>query len=204
MIKSKNVVNDIDNAGLVDQSVFPSIQGGPHEHTIAGIAVALAEAQSVQFRTYAKQVVINAQILANIFIDHGFDVVSGGTDKHLVLIDLRSVHISAWVAAWALEYAGIVVNRNTVPFETGSSVYPSGIRLGTPAITTRGMKEKEMKVIGTWIVDVIRHVSHYQLPEVKEMRVEFINKVKKELEKDPLLLNIRTQVKSLCHKFPVP
>lgn len=187
----------------IDQSVFPSIQGGPHEHTIAGIAVALGEAKSLAFKRYVKQVVINAQTLANYFVKAGLDVVSGGTDKHLILIDLRSINASAWVAAWALEYAGIVVNRNTVPYDTGSSVYPSGIRLGTPAITTRGMKEKEMQVIGGWIVEVIREVSHYRMPESKEERVRFISTVKKELAVNKKLLAINQEVKALCSKYPV-
>ena len=156
------------------------------------------------FKKYAKQIVRNAQILADIFIKSGFDVVAGGTDKHLILIDLRSIGASAWIVALALEYANIVVNRNTVPFDTGSSMYPSGIRLGTPAITTRGMKEREMKIIGNWIVEVIRHVSHYRLPEDKETRGEFIKKVKLELGFDPFLHKIGLQVTSCCQKFPVP
>ena len=193
-----------DNAALIDQSVFPSIQGGPHEHTIAGIAVALHEAATSPFRKYAKQIITNAQVLADLFVKEGLDVVSGGTDKHLVLIDLRSINTSAWIAAWALEYAGIVVNRNTVPNETGSSVYPSGIRFGTPAITTRGMKEKEMRQIGKWMIDVIRMVSHYEIPQEKEARSEYLKKVKKELANNKKLQTIARAVKTLCKKFPVP
>lgn len=188
----------------IDQSVFPSIQGGPHEHTIAGIAVALDEAEASAFAQYAKQVVKNAQALAGIFVKAGLDVVSGGTDKHLVLIDLRSIGASAWVVAWALEFARIVVNRNTVPFDTGSSVYPSGIRLGTPAITTRGMKEKEMKIIGKWIVDVIDLVKSYQMPKDKEVRVVFLSQMKKELAANKKLLAIAGDVKSLCAQFLLP
>ena len=123
--------------------------------------------------------VINAQTLATVFVKEGLDVVSGGTDKHLILIDLRSIGASAWVVAWALEYAGIIVNRNTVPFDTGTSVYPSGIRLGTPAITTRGMKEKEMKQIGKWIIQIITEVSHYKIPEDKEARKVFLASAKR-------------------------
>lgn len=190
-------------SAVVDQSVFPSIQGGPHEHTIAGIAVALHEAKNASFARYAKQVVKNAQVLADIFVNAGLDVVSGGTDKHLVLVDLRSIHASAWVVAWALEYAHIVVNRNTVPFDTGSSVYPSGIRLGTPAITTRGMKEKEMKMIGNWIMEIIREVSHYQVPEEKSARVAFLSKTKAALQKNKKIISIASQVKKLCKTFPI-
>lgn len=190
-------------SAVIDQSVFPSIQGGPHEHTIAGIAVALGEAKTSEFSTYAKQVVRNAQVLSDLFMEAGLDVVSGGTDKHLVLIDLRSINASAWVVAWALEYAGIVVNRNTVPFDTGSSVYPSGIRLGTPAVTTRGMKEKEMKIVGKWIIDVIDLVKSYQMPKDKETRVAFLSQMKKELPANKKLLAIADDVKMLCVKFPI-
>ncbi|MBP9813705.1 serine hydroxymethyltransferase [Candidatus Woesebacteria bacterium] len=188
---------------LIDQSVFPSLQGGPHEHTIAGIAVALGEAKTPAFSRYTKQVVKNAQQLADIFIEAGFDVVSGGTDKHLVLIDLRTIDASAWVVAWALEFAGIVVNRNTVPFDTGSSVYPSGIRLGTPAVTTRGMGENEMKKIGAWIIEVVREVAHYRMPETKESRILFLSKVKHELSGNARLLAVRKHVEVLCSEFPI-
>lgn len=191
-------------ADTIDQSVFPGIQGGPHEHTIAGIAVALQEASTSSFRNYAKQVVRNAQLLSAIFLKEGLDVVSGGTDKHLILLDLRSIHATAWIVAWALEYANIIVNRNTVPFDTGSSVYPSGLRLGTPAITTRGMGEKEMKIIGGWIVEVIREVAHYQLPEDKASRSAFLSSVKKELESNKTLRRIAVSVKRLTKQFPVP
>lgn len=190
-------------SSAIDQSVFPSIQGGPHEHTIAGIAVALKEANTLAFRTYAKQVVANAQTLADIFVKEGLDVVSVGTDKHLVLIDLRSLAASAWVVAWALEYAHIVVNRNTAPFDTGSSVYPSGIRLGTPAITTRGMKEKEMRMIGKWVMEVVTLVKDHRLPEDKEARIAYIAKTKKELAANPRIIRIADGVKALCAEFPI-
>lgn len=189
---------------LVDQSVFPGIQGGPHEHTIAGIAVALGEAAAPSFRKYAHQVVTNARYLADHFVKAGFDVVSGGTDKHLVLIDLRSIGASAWVVAWALEYANIIVNRNTVPFDTGSSVYPSGIRLGTPAITTRGMKEKEMADIGNWITEIITLVKDIHIPEEKAARIAFLAKTKNELSENKKLRQIAQAVKELCAKFPLP
>ena len=105
--------------------------------------------------------------------------------------------------AWALEYAGIIVNRNTVPFDTGTSVYPSGIRLGTPAITTRGMKEKEMKQIGKWIIQIITEVSHYKIPEDKEARKVFLASAKKELIENKIILHIASEIKTLCSKFPI-
>lgn len=188
----------------IDSSVFPSIQGGPHEHTIAGIAVALGEVMTPSFKAYSRQVIANAKTLAKELMNAGYDVVSGGTDKHLVLLDMRKTGENAWVAAWALEFAGIVVNRNTVPYDTGSSVYPSGIRMGTPAITTRGMKEKEMKKIASWMLEVFQLVKHYRLPTNKEERIKFIATVKKEFATNKKLLGIAKEVKSLCAKFPVP
>ena len=188
----------------INSSVFPSIQGGPHLHTIAGIATALGEAMKPDYRRYAKQVIANAQLLSKLFIDAGYDVVSGGTDKHLVLLDLRKTGENAWVAEWALEYAGIIVNRNTVPHDTGSSVYPSCIRMGTPAITTRGIKEKEIKKIVSWMLEVLHVVKKYQMPTDKEARKAFMAKVKKELSANKKLLALAREVKSLCAKFPVP
>lgn len=189
---------------LIDRSVIPGVQGGPHLHSIAGIAVALQEAQKVSFKRYAEQVVRNARILAREFMDAGLDVVSGGTDKHMVLLDLRSVGLSGWVVAWALEYANIIMNRNTVPYDTGSPYYPSGLRMGTPAITTRGMKEQEMKKIAGWIVDVVEHCKEWKLPEDKEERRRFVKGFRKILEKDKFLKEMGREVGKFASKYPVP
>ncbi|MFH2085192.1 MAG: serine hydroxymethyltransferase [bacterium] len=128
----------------IDFAVFPSIQGGPQNHSIAGIGVALHEAMQSDFKVYTHQVVKNAQVLAAELMKVGFDVVTGGTDKHLVLIDLRSRGWSGKDAALALEKVGIIANKNTVPGETGKPWNPSGLRLGTPALTTRGYTEKDI------------------------------------------------------------
>lgn len=189
---------------LIDASVFPGLQGGPHEHTIAGIAVALREMMRPSFRTYARQVVKNAQVLADEFTKAGYDVVSGGTDKHLVLLDLRKSQISAWVAAWALEYAGIVLNRNTVPYDTGSPYYPSGIRMGTPAITTRGMKEREMRRIAAWILEVFALVKPFRIPEDAIERKAFLSSIHRDLKAIKRLGTIASEVKSLAKQYPVP
>ncbi|KKT88125.1 MAG: hypothetical protein UW89_C0011G0013, partial [Parcubacteria group bacterium GW2011_GWB1_45_10] len=135
----------------INASVFPGLQGGPHLHSIAGIAIALAKAKTKSFKNYARQVVKNAKLLAKLLKVGGLDVVSDSTQKHLILIDLQSRGTNGWVAANALEAVGIITNRNTVPNETASAFYPSGLRLGTPAITVRGMKEKEIKGIAAWI-----------------------------------------------------
>lgn len=139
----------------IDGAVFPSLQGGPQNHSIAGIGVALHEAMQPAFRNYASQVVKNAQVLANELIKAGFDVVSGGTDKHLVLVDLRSRGWTGKDAALALEKVGIIANKNTVPGETGKPWNPSGLRLGTPALTTHGMNELDMVKIAQQISTVL-------------------------------------------------
>lgn len=142
-------------ASLIDKAVFPGMQGGPHEHTIAGIAVAMKEAGTAAFKRYAEQVVKNAKVLANSLQDFGFKVVSGGTDTHLILLDLTNKGIGGKEAQTILEEAGIIVNKNMIPYDEKSPQDPSGIRLGTAALTTRGMKEREMSKIAAWITAVI-------------------------------------------------
>src|SRR4029077_18802811 len=133
------------------KAVFPGLQGGPHDHTTAAIAVALKEAATPDFKAYAKQIVANAKALAEELLARGFDLVSGGTDNHLILIDLTNKEITGKKAAKALDRAGIELNYNTVPFDPRKPFSPSGIRLGTPAITSRGMKEAEMREVGRFI-----------------------------------------------------
>ncbi len=136
---------------LIDRAVFPGLQGGPHNHQTAAIAVALGEADTPEFKVYAKQVVDNAQTLADELTKKSFQLVTGGTDNHLLLIDLSNKDLSGQQAEEALSKAGITVNKNTVPFDPRSAFDPSGIRLGTPALTTRGMKKPEMVQIAGWI-----------------------------------------------------
>lgn len=138
-------------AQQIDKAVFPGLQGGPHDHTTAAIAVALHEASQPEFRLYAAQVVANARRLAEELVERGFDLVSGGTDNHLILIDLTSKEIGGKPAAQALDRAGLVANYNTVPYDPRKPFSPSGIRLGTPAITTRGLGEDEMVLLARWI-----------------------------------------------------
>jgi glycine hydroxymethyltransferase len=151
---SKKLLGD-EVAEKIDFAVFPSLQGGPQNHSIAGIGVALHEAMTPEFKVYAAQTVKNAQTLAAELVKAGFDVVSGGTDKHLLLVDLRSRGWNGKDAAIALEKVGIIANKNTVPGETGKPWNPSGLRLGTPALTTRGMKESDMIEIATKISAVL-------------------------------------------------
>jgi glycine hydroxymethyltransferase len=143
------------HAKAIDKAVFPGLQGGPLEHVIAAKAVALKEAGDPSFTVYAKQVVANAKTLAQALIDRGYQVVSGGTDTHLMLVDLRNKNLTGKVAEKALDLAGITVNKNTVPKETQSPFVTSGIRIGTPAVTTRGFKEPEMHRVAQLIDRVL-------------------------------------------------
>lgn len=188
----------------IDKAVFPGLQGGPHNHTIAGIGVALNETMQPGFKTYAKQIIKNAQILAAELKKRGYDIVTGGTDKHLILIDLRNKGLSGKVPALALEKAGIVCNFNTVPYDTAPPLYPSGLRLGTPAITTRGMKEKEMKLIAGWIDEVIMSVVSYQLPDNPKLRKEFMKEVRVGLSGNKTVIKVAKEVAALTKKFPTP
>jgi glycine hydroxymethyltransferase len=140
-----------EHAQAIDRAVFPGLQGGPHDNTTAAIAVALEEASRPEFSLYAAQIVANAKALAEALLERGFELVSGGTDNHLILIDLGSKEVPGKVAAKALDRARLTLNYNTVPFDTRKPFDPSGIRLGTPAATTRGMKEPEMLQIARWI-----------------------------------------------------
>jgi glycine hydroxymethyltransferase len=144
---------DQEHAAALDRAVFPGLQGGPHSHTTAAIAVALEEALQPDFTDYARQTVANAKALAEALLQRGFDLVSGGTDNHLILIDLTDKGVSGKVASQALDRARITTNYNTVPFDPRKPFDPSGIRLGTPAVTTRGMTEPEMELIANWIDD---------------------------------------------------
>jgi glycine hydroxymethyltransferase len=168
-------------AKAIDRAVFPGLQGGPHEHMIAAKAIAYLEALQPEFKDYAKQIIINAQTLATELMNYGFDIMTGGTDNHLMLIDLTNKNLTGKQAQDALDAAGITVNKNTVPFDTRSPMDPSGIRLGTPAITTRGMREPEM----TWLARVINDVVNNWQNTAK-------------------LATLKEEVKTVCAKFPVP
>ena len=170
--------NEETKAKKINSKVFPGIQGGPLEHIIAAKAVAFAEALKPSFKSYTQQIVKNAKTLERIFHKEGLKMVTGGTDNHLLLIDLSDKNLTGKEAEISLEKAGITVNKNTVPGEKRSPFITSGIRIGTPALTTRGMKEPEMEQIGTWISQVIKNHK---------------NKV--------LILKTKQEVKQLCSQF---
>lgn len=163
-------------AKQIDKAVFPGMQGGPHNHTTAAIAVALGEALKPEFQVYSEQIIKNTKALADELIAQGLKLITGGTDNHLILLDLTDV-CSGKEAEKALDEAGVTVNKNTIPFEKKSAFDPSGIRLGTPAITTRGMKESEMKQIGEMIARVVKNNENKEIKEkVKEQVIELCRK----------------------------
>jgi len=170
-----------EHADKVDRAVFPGLQGGPHMHTIAAIAVALAEADTPEFVAYAKQIVKNAKALAEKLLEYGFNLVSGGTDNHLILIDLRNKNVPGKKLAKALDRARIVTNYNTIPNDPAPPANPSGLRIGTPAITTRGMKEEQARQIAS-----------------------FINTVVENIDNESVIEQVGKEVLLLCSQFPVP
>ena len=203
MVTKKGLGKDPELASKIDRAVFPGLQGGPHDNQTAGIAVALSEALKPSFKVYGKQVVKNAKILAKELTYGGLSLIGGGTESHLMLVDLRPISLSGNVVAEALEVAGIVVNRNSVPNDAMPPFYPSGIRLGTPGLTTRGMKEGEMKTIAKWILTVINHVKDKRLPSDLVKRAEFIKNYRKRITNDKFLQALRKEVITLCNKFPL-
>lgn len=179
MVTQKGIEKDPEAPGKIDRAVFPGLQGGPHDNTTAAIAIALSEAEGPGFKKYGNQIVKNAKVLATELKKGGLNLVAGGTECHLLVVDLKNRNLAGKEVALALEMAGIITNKNTVPGDE-SPFYPSGIRLGTPAITTRGMKEKEMKIIAKWILNVVKNPADEKLQH-----------------------NIALEVKNLCKKFPL-
>lgn len=206
MITDKGLKKDPELAAKIDKAVFPGLQGGPHDHQTAAIAVALAEAATPEFRAYGKQIVTNAKVLAATLINRRLTLVGNGTENHLMVINLvpRLGVGGGVIAQEALGFAGITVNKNTIPLDPSVPFYPSGIRFGTPALTTRGMKEKEMRQIGLWISEVINEVAHHRLPQAKEARADYLKKTKSELVHNKKLHEVAKSVKMLTKQFPVP
>ncbi|WP_409462192.1 serine hydroxymethyltransferase [Amycolatopsis sp. GA6-003] len=166
------ILSDAEHAKAVDKAVFPGLQGGPHNHTTAAIAVALGEAQQPSFSEYAHTIVANAKALAEALIERGYDLVSGGTDNHLLLIDLTNKAVPGKPAAQALDRAGIELNYNTVPFDPRKPFDPSGIRLGTSAITTRGLKPEHQVQVADWIDRTVTAAAAQQDGELDSIAAE--------------------------------
>jgi glycine hydroxymethyltransferase len=165
----------------IDRAVFPGLQGGPHNHTTAGIAIALKEAATETFKAYAHQIVANSRALAAALVERGFTVITGGSDNHLILVDLTSKSVAGKIGAKALDAAGMELNYNSVPFDPRKPFDPSGIRLGTPSVTSRGMKEPEMQQIAAWMDAAIGAPNNAVLHE-----------------------RIAGEVRELCAQFPAP
>lgn len=174
------LTNSEEMAKFLNSKIFPGIQGGPLEHVIAGKAVAFGEALKPSFKSYIDDVVANSKTLAETMLAEGFDLVTGGTDNHLILVDLTKVNVTGKVAEAILDEAHITVNKNTVPNETKSPFVTSGIRIGTPALTTRGFKKAEMQQVGLWISQILKQ------PDNVDLR-----------------LNISKQVNEMTKKFPI-
>jgi len=191
-------------ASRIDQAVFPALQGGPHNATTAAIAVAAEEATRPEFKKYGQQIRKNADTLAKALQNKGLQLVGGGTETHLMLIDLTNYSDGMGLqAAFAMDVAGIYANRNTVPHEPVSPFYPSGVRLGTPLVTTRGMKEQEMEQIADWIARVVEEVKSEVLPTDKVERRTFIKDFRARALKNKNLLTIRKEVEAMAGKFPL-
>lgn len=189
----------------IDKAVFPGMQGGPHEHTIAGVAVALGEALKPEFKNYAEQIIKNAKTLSETLMAEGLKLISGGTDNHLMLIDLRSFGAGRGIfIEKALEAANITVNKNPIPNDPSPPYYPSGIRLGTPALTTRGMKEAEMKEAGKLIARIVKEFAVTELPEDKTKRAAAVKEFTAKLEEHQVIKEVRAEVIKLASQFPVP
>lgn len=161
--RSGIILADAEWGPKIDKAVFPGLQGGPLMHIVAAKAVAFGEALRPTFQTYAKQVITNAQTLGEVLVRRGLRLVSGGTDTHLILVDLTNFDVSGKDAANALEHAGITVNKNAIPYDTRKEWVTSGIRIGSPALTSRGMKEAEMRTIADWIADVVKDPANTDL-----------------------------------------
>jgi glycine hydroxymethyltransferase len=177
--------NDEKFTKPINSAGFPGLQGGPLMHIIAAKAVAFQEALKPEFKEYVKQIVVNARALAGVLMKRGFNIITGGTDNHMMIVDLRSYNITGKDAEKSLEKAGLTCNKNTIPFDPASPFITSGIRIGTPAGTTRGFGEKEFEVIGNLIADVLTSLGKFHEDNSREEE------------------RVLKEVKNLCKKFPI-
>lgn len=197
MVTKKGLQKNPDLPSKLEKAVFPGLQGGPHDHQTAAIAVCLEEALAPSFKNYASQIVKNAKVLAT--------ELGTKTYTHLILLSLTDYGYGlGYQAQYALEEAGITVNKNTIPNDSASAFYPSGIRLGTPALTTRGMQEKDMVRIAGWIKRALEEIRGLDLPKQQDKRKDFLREVKAKLRENKNLKKIRQEVEKFAGKFPVP
>lgn len=206
MVTQKGLEAYPDLPDRINKAVFPGLQGGPHDAQTAAIAAALAEASTKQFAKYAQQIVKNSLALANELKKQGMTLVGGTSQNHLILVDLTSVMGpgAGLFYSKALDAAGLTLNKNTIPGEQFSPFYPSGVRLGTPAATSRGMKEKDMKKIGTYMGEVLQVIKAYKMPTEKEERLKVIKEFNTFIAKNKEIKRIRAEVRSMAKKFILP
>lgn len=204
MVTPRGLKRDPELGKKIDGAIIPGLQGGPHNATTAAIAIAAKEAQTPKFKKYGQQIRKNATAMAEELKKQGMTLVGDGTETHLMVVDLTPFGIGLGTqVAFAMDVAGMYANRNTVPTEKGSPFYPSGLRLGTPLVTTRGMKEKEMRQIAQWIAQVVEHVKTEQLPTDPKARQTFLKDFRARMLKDKTLLKIRKEVTTMASTFPL-
>jgi glycine hydroxymethyltransferase len=204
LVTDRGVARDEALAEKIDKAVFPGLQGGPHNATTAGIAIAALEAQKPAFKKYAQRITANAQALSTALKKEGLKLVGDGTENHLLLIDLTPYGDGFGTqVAFALDVAGIYANRNTIPNEPCSPFYPSGLRIGTPLITTRGLKPADMAKLASWIARTIEIVKADQLPAEKTERTPFLKKFRAKAVKNAKLLAIAKEVKKFANQYPL-
>ncbi|MCL4365758.1 serine hydroxymethyltransferase [Patescibacteria group bacterium] len=197
LVTDRGLKKDPEIKGKIERAIIPGIQGGPHNHQTAAIAVSLEEALKPSFKKYAAQVAKNAAVLAK--------ELGTISETHLVLLGLTSYGYGmGYQAQYALEEAGITVNKNTIPGEPASPFYPSGVRMGTPALTTRGMREKDMVKVAGWIKRALEEIRGLDLPKDQDLRKDFLKEAKKKLKQNKNLKTIRKEVEKFAGKFPVP
>jgi len=206
MVTKKGLEKDPELPKKINKAVFPGLQGGPHDNQTAAIAVALHEAARPEFKDYAAQIVKNAHALAETLKTGGIHLVGDGSENHLILADLTKTHGagSGYFAEYALDHVGLTMNKNTVPGEQSSPFYPSGLRMGTPAATTRGMKEADMKFIGDTMLKVLEITKQYHLPEKREDRKEYLTRFRTEIDTHSGLRSIQKDVEAMAIGFAIP
>jgi glycine hydroxymethyltransferase len=204
LVTERGMDKDPKLGRAIDSAIIPGLQGGPHNATTAGIAIAVQEALRPEFKTYAQQIRKNADVLADTLMNEGVKLMGDGTENHLLVIDLTPISAGLGTqVAYAMDVAGMYANRNAIPNEPCSPFYPSGVRLGTPLATTRGMKEAEMEKVGHWIARVIDIVKDDTLPTEKTKRAPFIRAFKQKAVENTDLLTIREEVKDVASQFPL-
>lgn len=204
LVTDKGMERDSKLGRKIDSAIIPGNQGGPHNATTAAIAIAAQEASRPEFQAYIKQVRKNADSLSNALQAEGLNLVGGGTETHLMLLDLSKVGYGLGKqVAFAMDVAGIYANANTVPSEIVSPFYPSGVRIGTPLVTSRGMKEPEMEMIAAWIARVVEVIKGEELPKDKTKRASFISEFEQRAVKNKKLKAIRKEVLSLTKGYPL-